>query len=90
MCVLVGAIFVPVPPEVGPTEFQWRISACKPSCFVAGGGVIENDLLNSIDQVTFPCDMVCLLNEIIGNLIINLQKHLIIINIINLHKYPIY
>jgi len=47
-----GATLVPVPANIGPSELYRRILACKPVCFVAGGGVIENDLLDVIDQVT--------------------------------------
>ena len=47
-----GAILVPVPANIGPSELYRRILASKPACFVAGGGVIENDLLDVIDQVT--------------------------------------
>jgi len=49
---LLGATLVPAPANIGPSELHRRISACKPACFVAGGGVIENDLLNVIDKVT--------------------------------------
>jgi len=48
-----GGVFVPVPPDIGPQELQRRISACKPSCVVAGGGAIDEDLLDVIDQVNF-------------------------------------
>ncbi len=41
-----------------------RISGCKPSCFVAGGGDIETDLLTAIDQVTFPFDRLSRLNKL--------------------------
>ncbi|XP_020612222.1 acyl-coenzyme A synthetase ACSM5, mitochondrial-like [Orbicella faveolata] len=49
-CIRTGAVLVPAPANIGPSDLHRRISACKPACFVAGGGVIENDLLNVIDQ----------------------------------------
>ena len=48
-----GAILVPAPTNIGSTELQRRISLSKPSCFVSSG-VIENDLLDVIDQVSIP------------------------------------
>ncbi|XP_078367005.1 acyl-coenzyme A synthetase ACSM4, mitochondrial-like isoform X2 [Oculina patagonica] len=49
-CLRTGAVFVPIPVSIGPKEFHRRIQACNPSCFVAGGGDIETDLLTVIDQ----------------------------------------
>ncbi|KAJ7376475.1 acyl-CoA synthetase medium-chain member 4 [Desmophyllum pertusum] len=49
-CLRTGAILVAAPANIGPAELDRRISACKPVCFLAGGDVIDNDLLNVIDQ----------------------------------------
>jgi len=52
---ILGGVLVPIPTDIGPKELQRRISACKPSCIVAGGGAIDKDLLDVIDQVTYFC-----------------------------------
>ena len=48
---ILGGVLVPIPIDIGPKELQRRISACKPSCVVAGGGAVDEDLLDVIDQV---------------------------------------
>lgn len=55
-CLRTGGVLVPVPPDIGPQELQRRISACKPSCVVAGGGAIDEDLLDVIDQFSSSAD----------------------------------
>ncbi|XP_068721631.1 acyl-coenzyme A synthetase ACSM4, mitochondrial-like isoform X2 [Montipora capricornis] len=48
-CFRTGAILVPVPTNIGCAELQRRIFLIKPTCFVSNG-VIENNLLNTIDE----------------------------------------